>query len=227
MNAARRQEEGGFGLVELLVAMALTSVLLAVLAGVFLSDLRTTSRISAKVDATADARLVVDTIARRVRVAAPPDTITAAFIAPLAADRSTLYASIAGGALGGAAPGEQDVNYTKVDYRIVSVTRDGRATQCVQETLTPGTSSNGVGTYPSAGARTRGLAYGVINSDGRPLFTYLASGTGEDVAASAADVRSVRIAVSVTSTRGDQRATTAATTRVSLPNVCTVGESSC
>lgn len=222
-----RRDEAGYGLVELLVAMALTSVLLALLAGVFLSDLRTTSRISAKVDATADARLVVDTIARRVRVAAPPDTATAAFVAPLAADATTFYASIAGGALGGPAPGETNVNFTRVDYRIVDVVRGGVTTQCVQETLTPGTSSNGIGTYPAAGAKTRCLAYGAINSDGRPLLTYLASGTGNDPAAAVGAVRSVRIAITITSTRGDQRATTSATTRVSLPNVCVVGASSC
>ena len=229
MNTLRRRGDDGLGLTELLVAATLTSVLLALLAGVFISDLRTTSRISAKVDATADARLVADTVARRLRVAGSPDTTTAptAFVGPLTANAVTFYASIAGGALGGGAPGETDGTWTKVDYRIVTVVRDGQDTGCVQETLTPGVTSPTGETYPAAGQIRRCLAFGTVNADGRPLFTYLASGTGADQVTGVNAVRSVQVAVTVTAARGDQRATTAATTRVSLPNTCTVGASSC
>lgn len=227
--STRRRADAGYSLPELLVAMAITSVLLALVAGVFLSDLRTTTRISAKVDSTADARLVADTMARRLRMAVStdPNRTTPPFSTPLRGDGVTFVASIAGGAVGGPAPGEANPKLTQVQYAVVPVMRDGVTTSCVRETLTPGTSTQAPITFPAAGAVSRCLAFGAVNADGQPLLTYFTSGTGTDATTSAGAVRSVRVSVVITSTRGDQRASTTATTRVSLPNVCTVGAQSC
>lgn len=221
--------DDGYSLPELLVAMAITSVLLALVAGVFLSDLRTTTRISAKVDSTADARLVADTMARRLRVAVSTDPtgITPPFSTPLRGDGVTFIASIAGGAVGGPAPGETNPKLTQVQYSVVPVVRDGVTTSCLRETLTPGTSDVAPVTFPLAGAVSRCLVFGRVNADGRPLLTYYTSGTGTDATTSAGAVRSVQISVAITSSRGDQQASTTATTRVTLSNVCTVGAQSC
>ena len=210
--------DAGFSLPELLVAMALTSILLAALAGIFTSNLRTTSRISAKVTATADARLAVDTMSRRLRVAVAPDATQAAFTTT--DPRSvTFYASLVGAAAGGVTTRAVDPKPTKVEYSVVPATYSGQATTCLREVLTPAVGSAAPYTYPASGSTTRCLAYGTLNADGAPLFTYFQSGSGTAPAASRDDVRSVGASLSIAATSGGQRAATAAATRVTCPNV--------
>lgn len=210
--------DAGFSLPEVLVAMALTSILLAALAGVFLSDLRATSRISAKVTATADARLAADTMSRRLRVAVAPDATRAAFEST--GPRSvTFYASLVGAAAGGVTTRENDPKPTKVEYSVVGTTFSGQATTCLREVLTPAVGTAAPYSFPASGATTRCLAYGAINGDGSDLLTYHQSGSGTALAVTRDDIRSVRVALTVTATQGGQRATTTASTRVTCPNV--------
>lgn len=217
-NRRSRRPDAGFSLPEVLVAMALTSILLAALAGVFLSDLRTTSRISAKVTATADARLAADTMSRRLRVAVAPDASSAAF--ETTDPRSvTFYASLVGAAAGGVTTREIDPKPTRVEYTVVDTTFSGEDTTCLREVLTPAAGSAAPYSFPSTGATSRCLAYGVINGDGADLLTYYQSGSGMASAVTRDDVRSVRVSLAVTATQGGQRATTSASTRVTCPNV--------
>lgn len=217
-TARTARDEGGFSLPELLVAMALTSILLAALAGIFTSNLRTTSRISAKVTATADARLAVDTMSRRLRVAVAPDATQAAF-ATTDPRSVTFYASLVGTAAGGVTTRATDPKPTKVEYSVVPATFSGQTTTCLREVLTPAVGSAAPYTYPAAGAKSRCLAYGALNADGAPLFTYFQSGSGAAPAASRDDVRSVGASLSIAATTGGQRAATTAATRVTCPNV--------
>lgn len=223
MSARWRRERAerpdtGLSLPEVLVAMALTSILLAALMGIFVSDLRTTSRISAKTDATADARLAVDTMSRRLRVAVAPDAATAAFTAT--GPRSvTFYASLVGAAAGGVTPRATDPRPTKVEYSVVPTTFSGKATSCLREVLTPAAGTASPYTYPASGATARCLAYGTVNADGAALFTYYQSGSGTAPPVTLDDVRSVRVALGVTAATGGQQATTSAATRVTCPNI--------
>lgn len=213
------RSDAGLSLPEVLVAMALTSILLAALAGIFASDLRTTSRISAKVTATADARLAVDTMSRRLRVAvAPTDAATAAFTVT-GARSVTFYASLVGAAAGGVTTRATEPTPTKVEYSVVPVTSSGQSTECLREVLTPAVKVADLFTYPASGSTTRCLAYGAFNIDGTALFTYFQSGSGTAQTAVKDDVRSVGIALSIAATAGGQRAATAAATRVTCPNV--------
>ena len=234
-----RHDEGGFSLVEVLVAMALTSVVLLALGLVFNSTLRTTSKITVRSDTTFDAREAVDAMSRRVRVAyrALPDTSAFLTMKP---DEMSFYASINGGATGIVAPKAVNPAPTIVTYRLVDVTRDGRATKCLQESLV---TARGDGTSfsftPPAASRSMCLAYGDISGNvvvkrdasGRilsavkqPSFLYFTDNTDvtEPGAAKTTDpcsVTSVQIGVRVSQPSGGDAVSTEASSRVVASNI--------
>lgn len=191
----RRGEDRGTSLVELLVAMAISSVLLLAVGSTFVSSLRLTQGVANRTAATADARLAVDTVARRLRVAVRPAPGASAIVSASGA-AVTFYASVAPSGT------TTTVLPTLVEYQVDPVSR------CLQESLTPATSTpQAVGdpvlSWPVADRRTRCLVPSDVDALGAGIFTYYTSpvsGTPVDAATlpSSLDVvRSVGIAVSV------------------------------
>jgi prepilin-type N-terminal cleavage/methylation domain-containing protein len=159
----RTRDDDGFTLPELLVAMALAGVLLTAIAAVTISVSRSVGAVSSSIAATADARLAVESMTRRLRVAdsphrtadKPPPAIAAAGTRGI-----TFYANIARPATS-TSPGPTQVEYV-VD----------EATSCLRETLTPAAGAQPPYTYDPTTSTTRCVAHGVIVG---PVFSYYAT----------------------------------------------------
>lgn len=200
-TASRRPRgEVGVSLVELLVAMAVGSVLLVCLASVFAADLRTTTTVRDKTTATAEVRLAADVMARRLRVATPPSSTAPAFLT-MTDSQVSFYASVQDAAvLADPTLRANDPPLTLVTYRYEA------ASACVTETL------------QRAGGATSTTCLLRGTSPGQPLFTYYASATGATTTEVPADVRSVGVRVLSTVTSAGRPTTTSASSRVTCPN---------
>lgn len=193
------------------MTISLTSLVLLALGSVFVSDVRTTSRITAKVDTTADVRLAIDTAGRRLRVASDGPGATDPVFTSMGARAVTFYASLEAS--------NSDVNTkpvpSRVTYDLLAV--PARGGQCFRETITPPVGSGSAVTYPTSAARTVTLACGTF-ATARPIFTYYTTAGGATAAAASGDVRAVGIDLSVGAASGGESATTSASLRVGLPN---------
>ena len=218
MSTVRGRRDDGQSLVELIVAMSLATVILTALVAVVIGQVRTSSQVSAKVDSTADAHLATDTLARRLRVAVPPQSSVAAFesVTPTSV---TFFASIAAGST------PADPPPSKVTYSLVPATFSGRPTTCLQERRILAVGSAPPYTYPSSSATTSCLAHGDVNPSGGALFTFHSGTTGSAVTTDPSLIRSVGIDLELRAASGTADATTRATTRVTLPNIRPVGGS--
>ena len=168
-----QSRESGIGLVELLVTMMIGSVLLLCIGVTFSSTLRTSGQVTARVNSTADARIAMDAMARRLRVAVRPAATRPMFEAgQVRADSVTFYASLLPGSTGGAATSVSErvvVIPTRVRYWV----QDG----CLHEGLTPGRDALAGGWEWVAPESSRCLAPGPFTrSDG--TFTYYPAGLG-------------------------------------------------
>ncbi|MEJ5868713.1 prepilin-type N-terminal cleavage/methylation domain-containing protein [Pseudokineococcus sp. 5B2Z-1] len=198
--SARRRGDAGVTLVELLVAMAVGSLLLVCLASVFAADLRTTTTVRDKTETTAEVRLAADVIARRLRVATPPSSTAPAFVTMTGTEVS-FYASIQDpAALGNASLRAVDPPLTLVTYRYDA------GSACVTESLL---GADGV-------QRTTCLMR--TTTAGGVTFSYFAEATGTTTATAAAEVRSVGIDVRATATSGGRATSSSVTSRVTCPN---------
>jgi Tfp pilus assembly protein PilW len=218
LSTGRRDDDSGLGLVELLVAASIASVLLVTVATTLVGGLTTSKQMQARTMATADARLALDVVVRRLRVAVRPPGAAGAFIRaePYAAG---FYASLS------PAGTTSDVVPSLVEYAF-------RASGCLEEAVTPGvatTASNGAVTYswPSTGRRSRCLVSGDLKAAGTSLFTYyeavdtataLATPPAAVPAASLDKIRSVGVDVAVRARVGAGARPVPARTRVTLVN---------
>jgi prepilin-type N-terminal cleavage/methylation domain-containing protein len=75
----RRGDDAGFSLPELLVVMLLSSIVLAAVAVVFNGSMRVARTASVKGNTTGDARIAMDAMIRRLRVAVVPPGGTSPF----------------------------------------------------------------------------------------------------------------------------------------------------
>jgi Tfp pilus assembly protein PilW len=214
---ARRGEETGLSLTELLVTMMITSVVLALIATTLISSLRTSGTVNEKVQQISDARVGMEAMTRRIRVAVPPTTDVSAFESA-GPSSMTFFASIAPGGALTPAP-------TRVSYDIDSTNG------CLRETLTPGSGTVPPYTYAAADQRSRCVAFGNIASTSK-LFTYFESGSGTTPLGSEAGVVDPADLAKITSVGIDLRIgagasghSTTVTSRVTLPNVRRVGGS--
>ncbi len=156
----RTDDDAGFGLPELLVSMAIFSVVLVAVSAVFVSVLDTSRIASARTLTTADARIAMEAITRSLRVAVVPPGQTSA-IAVSEANRIQFYASLDRGA------GQNATFPTRVTYSY------DPATGCVNENQTNASGPTaGPFTWPGAG-RTKCL----IKTSAPPVFTYFETGT--------------------------------------------------
>ncbi|GAA2024198.1 hypothetical protein GCM10009756_13060 [Pseudokineococcus marinus] len=187
-------------LVELLVAMGITSVLLVALGSVFVAELRGTTEVRAKTTTNAEVRLAADVIGRRLRVATPASQTTAAFLTTTPSE-VRFTASVQDAAwVADPAQAAQDPPLTTVTYRYDA------ALDCLTETIAPA----------SAAARTTCLLRGT--SPGQTLFTYYADSTGTATTTDPVAVRSVGLSLSSTATGTGRAFTSAVTTLVTCPN---------
>lgn len=211
----RRRGDAGTSLVELAVAVAVGSVVLLALGTTFGGSLRTSGTATTRIANTAELRLGLDTVARRLRVAVPPRTGGVAFLE--AKPRSVrFYASIS-------TPGDpSDKPPVLVEYAITA--------GCLQEkrTTPTGTSELNWSWSPGAATTTTCLARGAVNADGGALFGYFTSGStgapalGDSTGVASADlpkIVSVAVAGSVKATATSATPATRASTRVALVNL--------
>lgn len=140
--------DAGVSLAELLVVSLVSSILLAALGVLFSGSLQATRRASTHTAATAEARLAMDAMARRLRVVVrPPTSTTAPPFTEATATSMTFWASLVTTA------STADPAPSQVRYWVDATSR------CLRETITT----------PSTGAsRTQCLAFG----DVAPVFTY-------------------------------------------------------
>lgn len=220
MSGARARDESGASLPELLVGMLVGSVVLAGVATVYVGSLRTTQTSTDRAAATADARVAMEAVTRRLRVAEVPPSATtpstATALVEAAADRVTFYASVA-------APGSSaDPAPTRVQYRVDT------AAGCLQETLTPASGTAPGYTWLPADERTRCVVLGVVNQGGAPLFQFFRSATeaipltlqgGVLPPADLGLVQSVQVDLSVRTSAAATGQTARARNRVTLVNV--------
>lgn len=209
MNRLRR-DDAGMGLVELLVSMMVGAIVLTAAAVLFTGSFESSRTTTSRVNATAEARLAMDTVARRLRVAATPGAEASAFRVANAR-QMTFFASLS-------VVGTNDPLPTLVDYRVQG--------DCLQETRTPGVETAGVVTWPTSGARTQCLARGAISTDGSALFSYYTSGVAAAPVSSLSldltarqSVQSAQVTLAVGDARDTAVRPTRVQTRVTLANL--------
>lgn len=197
--APRHGEDGGFSLVELVVAMSVASLVLISLSVVFTAALRGSVDVQDKTTTNAEVRLAADVMARRLRVATPASATSPAFLTMTPGEVS-FTASIQD-EIWLATPGQaaQDPPLTTVTYRL------DETSGCLTETLAA------AGTSPRTTCLLRGA------SAASTVLTYYAAASGPATTAQPAAVRSVGLTISA-STRGTTGRT--ATSTVSSRVVC-------
>ena len=224
----RRGDDAGFSLPELLVVMLLSSIVLAAVAVVFNGSMRVARAASAKGNTTGDARIAMDAMLRRLRVAVVPPGGTSPFgmagtatgtnyptgvdLVPSATEVAFFASLTTAGSTSDPAP-------TLVDYSI-----DAGA-KCLREKMTPASGTAPNFTWPLTSTRSRCLIFGVINTDGSRLFSYFPDGktatalTISLAADNAKSIDSVGIDLAVTGTTTTDVLPTKESGRVTLTNV--------
>ncbi len=209
--------DAGFGLPEFLVAIGISGILLLALGSTFTGSLRTSKTATTRVSDTAELRLAMDTVARRLRVAVKPKMSMNAF--EVANPRSVrFYAAMT-------KPGvDTEQPPTLVEYTITST--------CLQEVRkVPSGTTEATWSWTSpASTVTTCLARGAVNADGGALFTYFGSGdlatatalSGPTTGVATADlplIRGVQARADVKASTASPVAASKADTRVTLVNL--------
>ena len=167
--------DAGVGLPELLVTMALFTVLAGAVAAVFIGATDTVRTATTKNATTADTRIAMEAITRTVRVAVRPPGETAAVV-EARTDRVTVYASLDRGPA--PSPGQPTAQSTTRPTR-VTYAHDA-ATGCLTETQVLASAST------AADAAARPLVWSgtgstrcLVRTTSAPAFTYFDVGTLE------------------------------------------------
>jgi type II secretory pathway pseudopilin PulG len=211
MRPPASRDDSGTSLPELLITMVLTTILLALTGTVFVSTMRTVATTKAKQSQVLDARVALEALTLRLRVAIAPVPGSPAFTTA-EPSQVTFYASLQNGSTAESAP-------TKVDFRIDT------ARQCLLQTMTPASGVPGSFTWPDAGSRSSCIAFGAITSRST-LFTYFPKGSagvvtplGAAGTVSATDLSRIgSVAIDLTIQAGDAARPTSVGSRVTLPN---------
>ena len=157
---ARRQDDTGLSLVELLVAMFVASILLAGVATVFTGTLRAVRTVNVKTSTSADGRIAMEAMTRTIRVAFQPSNQTTA-IASATANTLTFYSLINRTGVNTAIPLPSFIEY-------------GWDGTCITEAQTPGvTNAAGVLVWDT-GRVSKCLARTSV----APVFNYYTTGSG-------------------------------------------------
>lgn len=212
----RRNGDAGTTLAELAVSMFIGTIVLAAVATVFVGTLRSTRTANSRVTSAADARVAMETMTRGLRVGVdPPMAGTTSPFLSAAGSSVNFYASLT------TPSATTDPPPTLIQYAYDSTRK------CLLRTQTAA-----VGTSPNftftTGAKSSCLAYGTVNGDGSPLFTYYPSGTtttplplvsGSVVAANLPTIDSVGIHLVLSDPATPAAPATVIQDRVSLVNM--------
>lgn len=148
------RDDAGVTLVELMVTLALTAAVLAMVATGVISLFRATNMVDVRTDNVDHARLAVATLSRDLRAAVPGESGEPAFL--IAEPRRARFTAHLG-------DGEVPV---LID---LSVQPDGRL---VERETPPTVNSDGTVTYDAANERVRYVASYVFNQDDEPVLSY-------------------------------------------------------
>jgi hypothetical protein len=210
-----RPTDHGFSVVELAVASAVGGVLVAVIATLLIGALRTIDVLTVRSRSVGDARIALEAMSRKIRVAVQPPGASAA-LASASSTELSFWALLDRGAQ----PSDETPTPTFVTYRY-----DG---QCLTQTLTPAP-AGAVTAVPPA---VTGPAACLLRTLRPPVFTYY--GAGDPAGAAplpanpqvAADelfkVGSVRVLVQVQDPRRPDVAPLPVTVEVAMENVSPV-----
>lgn len=220
MSCPRRDEDRGVSLIEMIIVMTLLSLVVTLVATVFVSSLRQNRTVIAKTTSTADARIAMEALSRDLRVALPPDGASPA-VSKAEPGHVEYYAAL------GASTATTDPLPSRVDFSIDSTVR------CLRRDITPAVQVGANLTWPASGTVSTCVALGDVNADGSALFTYLplatvlvpnppafdASAPGGVAATNLSSIASVRINLRVTDTTSPAVPPTLVQGQVSLINV--------
>lgn len=146
--------DDGLSLTELIIAMAIASVVLVGVSTMFVSSLRQNRTVTAKTTTTADARIGMEAMTRSLRVAVVPSGGTSPFNSPVgnpvSSSRVSFYSSL------GTVTGTTDPLPTLVTFYYDATKK------CLVREMTPSGGS----------LASTCIARGNINSSGAALFTY-------------------------------------------------------
>jgi prepilin-type N-terminal cleavage/methylation domain-containing protein len=146
--------DAGLSLTELIIAMAIASVVLVGVSTMFVSSLRQNRTVTAKTITTADARIGMEAMTRSLRVAVLPSGGTSPFNSPVgtpvSSSRVSFYSSL------GAVTGTTDPLPTLVTFYYDATKK------CLVREMTPSSGS----------LASTCIARGLINTSGAALFTY-------------------------------------------------------
>jgi type II secretory pathway pseudopilin PulG len=157
-----RGADAGFTLVELGVAGAVGSLLLAAVATLFIGALRTVDGLSVRSVAVGDARIALESMSRTIRVAYRPPAADAALVSASPTGMSFWALLDRSGSPSDTMPAPTFVVY-------------GYDGQCVTQTLIPSPSGSLGGTPPPV---PPGSASCLLRTSIPPVFTYYPAGTG-------------------------------------------------
>lgn len=221
MRRRERQADHGVTLIELLVAMSLTSILLVVISTVYLTSLRAMGQERARTSMTGEARIAMESVARRARVAIRPSGETNAIVTATAT-QLVLYSAVNTTSGVDAAP-------LRAEYFVQG--------NCLMEARTPARTLASPGPAGQVYAWDTGRKVTCLaHLKGSPAFTYFASaelsssGTGvapitvpaAGLSATArTDVRSIGFTLTVADPDKPDAGGMKVTTRVTLPNLVT------
>jgi hypothetical protein len=161
-NRRARGTDAGFTLVELAVAGSVGTLLLALVAMLFIGALRTVGNVSARSTSTGDARVALESMSRTIRVAVRPPAADAALVSASPTGLSFWALLDHGGTVTDAAPPPTFVTYSY----------DGT---CLRQTLTPSPAGSLGGTPP---APAPGSGSCLLRTTRPPVFSYYPSGAG-------------------------------------------------
>jgi hypothetical protein len=211
-NRGARATDDGVTVVELVVASAVGSLLLAVVATLVIGALRTIDVLTVRSGTVGDARIALEAMSRNIRVAAQPPGASAALVSASPTELS-FWALLDRGAPASDAPPTP----TFVRYRYVG--------NCLTQSLTPAPGGTVTVTPPAA----TGPAGCLLRTVRPPVFTYYRVGepTGASplpaspqlAAADLLQVGSVRVLVQVQDPRRPDVAPLPVTVQVALENV--------
>jgi hypothetical protein len=216
-NRGGRPTDHGVTVVELVVASAVSSVLLAVVATLLIGALRTIDVLTVRSGTVGDARIALEAMSRNIRVAVQPPGAPAAIVSASPTEL-TFWALLDRGA----PPSDAAPTPTFVRYRY-----DGT---CLTQTLTPAPGGTVTVTPPAA----TGPAGCLLRTVRPPVFTYYRAGdptaasplpaSPQLAAADLLQVGSVRVLVEVQDPRRRDVAPLPVTVQVALENVAPVSD---
>ncbi len=211
------RRDDGTTVVELMVAMLVSSIVLTCLVTTFVGGLATTRFATTRSDATAEAKVALESVTRKLRVAVPPPAGGDVFV-EATAHRVVFYASLGGrGATAEPLP-------TMVEFSVDA------GLNCLVEARTPATGTAPPYVFDPANRRATCVARGdAAVMTAQPLFVFYKNGgtvdrvpvdpAGAVAPADLNDIRSIDIDLAIRPLPADRRSVSRVLAHVTLVNL--------